>query len=142
MLRFAACQGRGWAAPALALACMVAAGCGGKSGEIPAVPAAGTVTIKGKPVANGTIQLVPDNGRPATGPIKDGKFTVSTYTEGDGAVAGKHKVALFVVEEFKGKDGDTYQKSLIPDKYSQPDNSGIEVEVPAGGNTNIQIDIK
>jgi len=51
-------------------------------------------------------------------------------------------VALFVTEDVKGKDGDTYQKSLIPDKYSQPDNSGIEIDVPAGGNTSIQIDIK
>jgi hypothetical protein len=53
---------------------------------------------------------VDEKGRPASGTIENGKFTLSTYREGDGAVPGKNKVAVVATEEQKTKDGDTTVK--------------------------------
>ncbi|AGA30673.1 hypothetical protein [Singulisphaera acidiphila] len=126
-----------------ALVLVTISGCGGRDkDELPAVAAAGKVTYKGSPVSKGTMYFLPDKGRPSTGIIKDGSFTLTTYTDGDGAVAGKHQVGVLVTEEVPTKGGDFVPKYLIPEKYSQPENSGIAIDIPPAGNTNIQIDIK
>lgn len=59
----------------------------------------GTVTWQGKPVAFGSVTLVPDRaknnkGRAATGAIKNGKFILTTYGRGDGALVGWHRIEL------------------------------------------------
>lgn len=130
---------RGLAASATALA--VLSGCGGGGGELPTVPAAGTVTYQGKPVDKGTVYFLPEKGRPATGQIEAGKFTLSTYKDGDGAVVGKHRVGVSVTEEVKTKDGDTTAKYLIPQKYADAESSKLNADIPAGGKTDIVIDI-
>jgi hypothetical protein len=134
--------GRRLGCAALVAAWVVCAGCGGGSGQLPTVPAAGTVSYKGKPVAKGTVHSTPEAGPPASGVITDGKFTLTTYTDGDGAVAGKHKVGVEVTEEVKTKDGDTSVKYVIPQKYASPDSSDIKVDIPPGGKKDIAIDIK
>ncbi|SIO14988.1 hypothetical protein SAMN05444166_2712 [Singulisphaera sp. GP187] len=127
----------------LAGAWVAVSGCGGRDkNELPAVAAAGKVTYKGNPVSQGTMYFLPDTGRPATGIIKDGSFTLTTYNDGDGAVAGKHRVGVISTEDVPTKGGDSVPKYLIPEKYSQPENSGLEVVIPPTGNTSIQIDIK
>ncbi len=133
---------RGRPGLAAAMVWAVVSGCGGDSGELPAVPAAGTVSYQGKPVSKGTIHFQPEKGRPASGPIDGGKFTLTTYKEGDGAVAGKHLVAVEVTEEVKDKDGDTTVKYVVPQKFANPTSSKITAEVPPGGKTDIVIDIK
>ena len=124
-----------------AVAWAVVSGCGGSDGP-PAVPASGTVSYQGKPISKGTIHFQPEKGRSASGPIEGGKFTLTTYQEGDGAVAGKHAVGVEVTEEVKQKGGDTNVKYLIPQKFANPGQSKISVEVPAGGKTDIAIDVK
>jgi hypothetical protein len=48
-------------------------GCGkGDPDALSTVPAAGTITFLDKPIAKGTIRLVPDRGRPAGGTIENG----------------------------------------------------------------------
>jgi hypothetical protein len=126
---------------AVAMAWSVFSGCGGDSGEPPTVPVSGTLAVEGKPVSNGTIHFHPEKGRTATGIVKDGKFTLTTYTDGDGGIAGKNKVAVEVVQEVPMKDGDTTTKSLIPVKFTNPDQSGVALEIPAKGYSNLQIDI-
>ena len=59
----------------------------------------GTVTWMGKPIPYGSITLVPDRnkgnkGRAATGVIKKGNFTLTTYEKGDGALVGWHRIEL------------------------------------------------
>ena len=62
----------------------------------PLLPVKGKVTYKGQPVAKGTIRFEPDGyGRPATGRLQsDGSFVLGTNKEGDGVVAGAHRVSV------------------------------------------------
>ena len=105
---------------AFAFSAAVLSGCGGGDANERTVPVSGTLTVEGKPVAKGTIHFHPAKGRPASGIVKDGKFTLSTYGEDDGVIPGKNKVALDVVEEVPTKDGDTTSKSLIAISISSP----------------------
>lgn len=129
---------------ALALALAAAApGCGHDPDAAPAVPAAGTITYKGQPIKAGSITFLPEKGRPAQGVIEDGKFTMSTYGDGDGAVAGKHKVGVVATEEAKKtKDYDTSAKFVIPAILGSPEESGLTVEVPPGGSRNIKFEVR
>jgi hypothetical protein len=115
----------------LTLACGVAyCGCGDaeqQCGKLPElIPAKGTVTFKGKPLTKGTVQFEPDGyGRPATGHIQpDGTFVLTTLKDGDGVVAGHHKVAV-------SGTGPTPAKEAIPKKYTQVGTSKLEVDVDA-----------
>jgi len=126
------------AASVLALGCTNA-----DPDNISPVPAAGTVNYKGKPVESGTIQFVPAKGRPASGTITNGRFSLSTNDADDGAVPGKHQVGITATKEIPSKNGaEPTVVFLIPENFSQYASSGVEVDVPADGNTNISIDIK
>ena len=133
----------GWrrASLAVAMAWAVCSGCGGDSGALPTVRVSGTLAVEGKPVSSGTLHFHPEKGPAATGIVKDGKFTLTTYSDGDGAIAGKNKVAIEVVEEVKMKDGDTASKSVIAEKFADSNRSGVVVEIPAKGYSNLQIDV-
>ena len=119
------------------------AGCGdGPEGPKP-VPASGTVTYKGKPVESGSIQFVPGAGRAAAGPIVDGKFTLSTYADGDGAIPGPHQVGITSTKQgTKIKNGEPEVIFLVPEVYATPGTSTITTVVPPEGKTDIQIEIK
>ncbi len=75
------------------------AGCGGGK---PVAPGEGTATLNGTPVTSGFVGFTPIAtseeklpGKPATGAIgSDGHFVLSTYEQGDGAVIGRHRVAV------------------------------------------------
>jgi hypothetical protein len=125
------------------LALIVISGCGGgDEGVLPTVRVSGTLAVDGKPVNQGTIYFHSAKGRVATGIVKDRKFTLSTYSDGDGTIAGKNRIAVEVVEEVPMKDGDTTTKSLIPVKFTNPDRSGLQLEIPESGYKNLQIDLK
>lgn len=81
-------------------------GCGG-SGN-PVAPVQGVVTLDGKPVAEMVVTFTPvpgktesvgdvnEPGKSATGSTDaSGKFNLSTYERGDGALVGEHKVSIF-----------------------------------------------
>jgi hypothetical protein len=123
---------------------LAAAGCGSSDpGRQPTVPAGGMLIYDGKPVAKGTVLFQPEKGgRSASGEIENGKFTLTTYDPGDGAIVGRHKVAIISTEETPATDGDTTSKYLVPQKFSDPGTSGLMTEVPAAGDTNIQINFK
>jgi len=92
---------------ALAVSAVVLSGCGGGS-EFATAKVRGKVTFKGQPVANASVDFAPqkaaDSGKGAGGgqpgksasgmTDKDGVFVLSTYAPGDGAVVGKHRVAV------------------------------------------------
>src|SRR5215212_9236098 len=86
--------------PALALA--VLAGCGSRGGPVRCHPVSGQVTYDGQPASGVKVYLIPTsapvvpqipaNPRAVTAP--DGRFSVTTYQEGDGAPEGGYQVVL------------------------------------------------
>jgi hypothetical protein len=83
------------AAGAWAAALLVAVGCGG--GPDKPVKVEGVVTLDGQPVDGATVMFNPlaSNGRQATGVTgEDGKFRLTTYSTGDGALPGDYKVTI------------------------------------------------
>jgi hypothetical protein len=145
-------------------AVVVVLGCGDDSGLARRYKVTGKVTYKGEPVPHGTVNLIPTKppppeGRPATGTIKDGFYTLATVGNEDGALPGEYNVAIVAVDvdmaSAVSKDsrpkvhpGDkAYQqaqknaKKLIPDKYTVSETSGLHATVTSGTN-NINFDLK
>jgi hypothetical protein len=108
------------------IACCLAfcAGCG--DGRPRRVPVSGTVLIDGQPLAHGSIQFISDSTRPAGGSLdSEGRFVLSCYEVGDGAITGKYQVAV------AGKEyiSETRSRWHAPKKYASPRTSGLEVEI-------------
>jgi len=121
---------------------LAVAGCSGDPDMVAAVPASGTVTFKGKPLETGTVQFVPTKGRGAVGTIKDGKFTLTTYKENDGAVPGQHTVTVAAYKEVKVKgETEPQQVLIVPEKFANPASSGIVIDIPSGGKEDIVISL-
>jgi hypothetical protein len=99
------------------------AGCDNKNAL---VKVSGTVLIDGKPVPYGKVQIAPEGYRPAFGAIgPDGRFTLTTFKEGDGIVRGTHAVAV-IGHETKGP---TKQFWHAPKKYISTATSNLTVTV-------------
>jgi hypothetical protein len=129
----------------------------GPVGEvIEVVPASGIVTFQGKPLEGFQVTFMPVSGdRPSIG-ISDatGKFVLGTNGTGDrdGAVVGANKVA--VVWSAPELADDTTASAIddpskmpkppvaIPAKYHNPETSGITMEVPASGTSELKIDLQ
>lgn len=111
----------------LLTALMTVGGCGGGS-EWNTGKVSGHVMFQGKPVADVSIQFIPQAtqegglaGKAAIGKTDaDGRFTLSTYSPGDGAVIGHHKVMVGI------EDPDKRLPGTLPD--------GFTVEVKQGAN--------
>lgn len=96
-------------------------GCGGQSYP-PTSPVSGTVTLDGKPVEGATVTFVPNDSklRPAAGVTdSSGKYTLTSFRSGDGAMPGEYKVT---VSKFFSEAG--------PSPYDNPD-AGAETAAPA-----------
>ncbi len=75
-----------------------------------------------------------ENGRESHGAIKpDGTFVLTTFKEGDGALAGVHRVAV----SGTGKGG----KEVVPPKFRNTSSSKVQVEV-SEGKTEYEVELK
>ncbi|QDT54233.1 hypothetical protein Pan44_22610 [Caulifigura coniformis] len=120
----------------------------------------GKVTHKGTPLSGAAVAFRSGDAANAIGAAgltdAEGKFTLTTYETGDGAVEGRHvvTVAKSVVE---GEDPSYFDekspnygktppptkvKSLIPTKYARPESSGLSAEVKKDGPNDITIELK
>lgn len=115
----------------LAALCLVAAGCGRR---ITLVPAEGRVTLDGKPVQFGAVMVQPAAGPAAQGKINgDGTFRLGTFKPDDGAIPGTATVRVMCRKDVTQPGGEkAYGPSLIPDRYTRFDTSGLTVEIKAG----------
>lgn len=115
----------------LIAACLLATACGRR---ITLVPAEGRVTLDGKPIDCGGIMVQPRSGPAAQARIEsDGTFRLGTFEPGDGAIPGPATVRVICRKEVSRPDAEqAYGPSLIPEKYSQFETSGITVEIEAG----------
>jgi hypothetical protein len=109
-------------------------GCG-QSGSAAMLPAEGQVKFKGKLLTKGTVVLYPDSSKGNTSKHEpravieaDGRFKVVTHPQ-EGAPPGWYKVAVIVTEPSDPKNPYSLPRSLIPEKFGKPDESGLAFEV-------------
>jgi hypothetical protein len=116
----------------------------------------GTVTLDGEAVEGASVTFIPGGeGKIAMGTTdSSGKFTLTTYEPGDGAIAGTHKVTVRKTAgqeggassdtsaegedepegDFMGDDGSSEgaEEWITPQKYSNPATTDLTVEVKSG----------
>ncbi len=133
---------------AILLSCLLVAvtcGCGGGPKLPPMAEVSGQVTLDGKPLPRGTVQFVPDtaggtSGPPATGNIDSTGHYVLRTAGVEGAVVGRHLVAVESREEVPS-DGISWAPTLIPETYNNPNASGLKFEVKAGEDNVINLEL-
>jgi len=133
--------------------CLAMCGCGGGRPEAKKYPVSGTVTLDGKPLADGVLYFkTPDVGAVDTIPIKDGQLKGQ-------AQAGKRRVEICAYRESKtptmyakmapspGADGkaapgmDMVQReNYLPARYNTM--STLTEEVKAGGPNQFTFDLQ
>lgn len=118
--------------------CML--GCGSE-GTAPTAKVTGTVTYNGTPLEGVNVTFTPESGRPGLGTTDaSGKFSVSTFSQGDGAVPGNHVVTITdaapsVPEPMPGTpeaENYTPPEPRFPAKYSNPSTTTFKFEVKKG----------
>ncbi|WP_437192345.1 hypothetical protein [Planctomicrobium sp. SH527] len=135
------------------LTLVMAQGCFGGNGDTreSTVSASGTLSYQGKPLEFHQVYFSTEGHRPATGiSDADGKFSLGTNQQGDGAAPGSHKVFLVYVgpPSTNPEAGITDftppppPKVKIPQKYHRAETSGLVVEIPKGGTSDLKIDLK
>ena len=124
---------------AVAVAILTVFGCSGVKTP-PVGQVGGIVTLDGQPLTKGQVQFLPDSskgtkGRMAVGLIgSDGRFKLTAFKPGDGALVGFHKVVVICEEDmpaFDPKSPPPPPKSLIPIRYTDANTSGLTAEVKA-----------
>jgi hypothetical protein len=122
----------------VALLFFMLAGCSGVK-QYPLADVTGTVTCEGKPVAKAIVYFepIPTDSTAEIGKQgfaltdENGKFTISTYGENDGAVVGKHLVRVGPSESTPKCDC-----ALLPDEPLQ------EVVVQSGSANDFPLTLK
>lgn len=124
---------------AMTVGALAAVGCGSSGPEMARVT--GKVTYNGQPVPLGTIAfqaLDPEGGRNAIGMIQpDGTYTLHTEQPGDGALLGDYQIGIVARDEpildyIPAKP--VPPKRLTPEKYENPQTSGLRAQVESGRN--------
>jgi hypothetical protein len=93
-------------------------------------PAGGSVFFNGKAAAGAIVRVHGVEAAMPRGVVqKDGTFALTTYEAGDGAPAGRYRVSVYWRRQGQ-EDGDE-GPFLIPERYSRPESSGLEIEVKA-----------
>ena len=126
---------------ALAAGVMLIAGCGSKN-ALDTIPIRGEVIYNGKPLTEGTVVYLPAPGsksRQATGPLEsDGSFSLTTQSADDGAMKGEYQIIVLAykpkppepkskeeLEALINKEGESQRGFIIPEKYTNPETSGL-----------------
>lgn len=117
-------------------------------------PVSGIVTFNGKPVPAAQVLFTSAGHRPAAGETDDsGRYVLSTFETGDGALIGSYSVTVTARPTIKvsaaGTSGPPTGRqpvqhgavSPVPLKYSDPANPQLTVEVKPGEN-DIPLDLK
>jgi hypothetical protein len=119
----------------LIVACVLLfAGCGGSKPPLGIVK--GHVELDGTPLATGAVITNFASGRGAQGVIKDGRFELGTFSAQDGALVGTHQLAVIAQEKPQGSGPEAKAgKLLVPERYTNPNTSGLSIDVKAGNNS-------
>ncbi len=114
--------------------------------------AGGTVLLDGQPCPDAVVTFFSDSSSiSATGRTNaEGKFQLTTYKDGDGAVEGGHKISVvkreFVEEKTKYDSANERSvalipKELLPKKYMTPSTSGLTANVATSGANDFKVEI-
>lgn len=134
---------------AVLLVFAIVSGCGGTSLREPTAPVTGVVTYNGEPVGGATVVFGPASGQdqPATGTTDaEGRFTLTTYEQGDGAILGQFTVTISKTRTIGGMTEDEEHAAIeagkeieaaktvdeLPEKYKDGLQSGLTANVEAG----------
>lgn len=99
-------------------------GCGPSYPET--FPVSGVVRLAGEPVAGAAVVFTPDEGQQATGTTdSSGRFELSTFRLGDGALPGSHRVTVAKTTVDAG--GKTV--FLVPQKYGNLQTTPLTCDV-------------
>jgi hypothetical protein len=113
-------------------------------------PVRGKVLYKGQPLTTGSIVFAPDSGRGTSGPLAiadiqtDGSYVLHSG-ESLGAVVGWHRVTIVALEmQTVPPNATCYPtpRSLVPEKYRDPELSGLACEVKAGQENGINFNLE
>lgn len=119
-------------------------------GPAPLAPVTGKVFYRGAPLSTGTVVFTPDVTRGGYGPAahaliqKDGSYRLRTG-DAEGAPAGWHRITVLAVEPPPvelPKEQFVVPRSLVPEKYRDPELSGLVREVKAGKDNQIDLHLE
>ena len=126
----------GWSVGVLVAAILLAGGCRRAAGPVKHA-VSGTVTLDGKPLANGDVTFYPVAGNlpAAAGKLQDGRYTFRT-------VAGEHRVVIRAVSDkpiiTSPVDPPVYE-SIVPARYN--DASTLTADVTPTGPNRFDFDL-
>jgi hypothetical protein len=114
------------------------------AGRPPVFPTSGQVTYNGRPLAEAFVTFSPESGTHGASGMTDadGKYALTTFSQGDGAPIGNYTVTITKAEpKVTPNPADPVnlpplkveQRHLIPKKYSSPSTSGLKAAVTDGG---------
>lgn len=123
----------------LMLSLTIGLGCA-KSDRMNVYATSGQVTLDGKPVGNAHVALIPvdkekfPRERPHGITDDQGRFTLSTYLQNDGAPEGDFQVAIRSASSLDDDGSDQRKANTLPAIYADPSSSGIKVTIKPGKN--------
>jgi hypothetical protein len=135
----------------LFLATLLVAGC---DSEPTLISVRGKVSYREQPLPRGTILLTPDasrgcSGAQASAEIQaDGSYTLYTHRDTHtalGVAPGWYRVTILAVEAPLGGQSTSRfvaPRSLLPEKYRDPDQSGLSCEVKPGKDNVINFNLE
>lgn len=130
-------------ASAVLIVALALIGCGKSGHELDTAPVTGIVKIDGTPATSGFINVVPSKGRMARGTIEsDGSFTLSTYSDGDGAQIGTHAVTVTEIPPDQRAALGVSGKAGIPSKYGAAASSGLSMSITPDGPNKIVLELE
>ena len=112
----------------IASAALLVATCftGCSDGRPEIVPVSGQVLIDGEPLTYGFVRFSPGDGRVSMGRLdENGRFRLTCYESGDGAIVGTHRIAILTHEVI----GNAKIKWHAPSKYANYATSGLTQEI-------------
>lgn len=134
----------------LSLACVaVLCGCGKRLDKWerlrpPVYPAGGRVLVDGQPDA-GVLVMFESTEHPlvASGLCdSSGAFTLQTFSPGDGAVGGGHRVRIEKWVNKNPQAGAPVEVNVLPEIYAMPEKSGLTATVDPKGRNQFEFGVQ